>query len=727
MATDGADAPTSAANVSRVFVLDDRITNRNILTRLAASVEEGLHVEAFGDPLEALRAAQTTIPDLVITDYKMPHMDGAAFIAAFRALPGGDETPIVVITVYEDRDYCYRALEAGATDFLLSPVDHLEFRARARNLLTLRRQQKLLEERARSLEATLQLDRSRTAALQAQWFHLLDQLPATVHATDRDGRITLANQNWRRLFGDAAVGQHAAEVMAGGSGDQESLLNAKVFDTAQPLPASEQDVRTPMAGERLLLSTRSPIFDAAGQVTEVISVGLDVTDIRRAERQLQEARHRDRLTGLVNRDRLMDRLQQEGARSRRTGDISAFVLLDLDRFKSVNDVFGHSFGDELLLAVAQRLARCLRQGDTLARLGGDEFAILATDLRRVDDVVELVGRLRETFAEPFMIRGRETHSGASFGIAMIPRDGRNADQITRKAELAMYRAKTAGRDDYRFYAQDMNVSASRLVTMESDLRDALAREQFVLHYQPQIGLGHRHLLGAEVLVRWQHPKRGLVMPGEFIALCEELGLIASLSNLVMRKALVTLKGWHDNGYDTRLAINISPTQFRAPGLDDAVERLLLATGVDPTKVEIELTESSVIDQADTALDSLKRLHELGVGLSLDDFGTGYSSLSYVRRLPVSKLKIDQSFIHNLPTSKSDRSIVEGIVQLCHKLDLSVVAEGVETADQLALLEDMGCDAVQGLIFSPPVPADAFEARFLDGRPSAPVIALPTRR
>jgi diguanylate cyclase (GGDEF)-like protein/PAS domain S-box-containing protein len=727
LATDGSIATIRAPNIARVFVIDDRITNRNILTRLAASVEEGLHVEAFGDPVEALQAAERALPDLVITDYKMPHMDGAAFIAAFRALPGGDETPIVVITVYEDRDYCYRALEAGATDFLLSPVDHLEFRARARNLLTLRRQQKLLEERARSLEATLRIDRSKTAQLQAQWFHLLDQLPAVVHATDRDGRITLANQGWRRLFGDDAVGRHAAEVMAGANGDQESVLNAKVFDTAGALSASEQEVRTPDGAERQLLTTRSPIFDAAGQVVEVVSVGLDVTEIRRAERQLHEARHRDRLTGLVNRDRLLDRLQQEAARTQRSGDMSAFVLLDLDRFKSINDVFGHSFGDELLLAVAQRLARCLRQGDTLARLGGDEFALLATDLRRVDDVVELVGRLRESFAEPFMIRGRETHSGASFGIALIPRDGRSADQITRKAELAMYRAKASGRDDYRFYAQDMNLSASRLLTMESDLRDALSREQFVLYYQPQIGLRTQQLLGAEVLVRWQHPKRGLVLPGEFIALCEELGLIASLSNLVMRNAFRALKDWHDRGLPVRLAINISPTQFRVPGLDDAVERLLLASGVDPGTVEIELTESSVIEHTQTALDSLKRLCSLGVGLSLDDFGTGYSSLSYVRRLPVSKLKIDQSFIHNLTTSKSDRSIVEGIVQLCHKLELTVVAEGVESADQLALLQDMGCDAVQGLVYSPALPADTFESRFLDGRPSAPVIALPTRR
>ncbi|TVQ38991.1 MAG: EAL domain-containing protein [Geminicoccaceae bacterium] len=717
----------TAVGVARVFVIDDRITNRNILTRLAASVEEGLHVQAFADPVEALEAAQVQLPDLVITDYKMPHMDGAAFIAAFRALPGGDDTPIVVITVYEDRDYCYRALEAGATDFLLSPVDHLEFRARARNLLTLRRQQKLLEERARTLEATLLHDRSRTAALQAQWFHLLDQLPAVVHATDRDGRITLANQSWRRLFGDQAVGKHASEVLIGASGDQESLLNAKVFDTGAPLPANEQDVRPPDGGDRHFLTTRSPIFDAAGQVVEVISVSLDVTDIRRAEHQLREARHRDRLTGLVNRDRLLDRLQQEAARAQRSGDMAAFVLLDLDRFKSINDVFGHSFGDELLLAVAQRLARCLRQGDTLARLGGDEFAILATDLRRVDDVVELVGRLRESFAEPFMIRGRETHSGASFGIALIPRDGRNADQITRKAELAMYRAKASGRDDYRFYAQDMNQSASRLLTMETDLRDALSREQFVLHYQPQIGLRTQQLVGAEVLVRWQHPKRGLVLPGEFIALCEELGLIASLSNLVMRNAFEALKAWHDRGFYARLAINISPTQFRVPGLDDAVERLLLASGVDPTAIEIELTESSVIEHTQTALESLKRLCSLGVSLSLDDFGTGYSSLSYVRRLPVSKLKIDQSFIHNLTTSRSDRSIVEGIVQLCHKLDLEVVAEGVETTDQLALLQDMGCDAVQGLVFSPAVPAEGFERRFLEARPIAPVIPLPARR
>jgi len=718
---------TGAAAVTRVFVIDDRITNRNILTRLAASVEEGLYVQAFGNPVDAIAAASEALPDLVITDYKMPQMDGAAFIASFRALPGGDETPIVVITVYEDRDYCYRALEAGATDFLLSPVDHLEFRARARNLLTLRRQQKLLEERARSLAATLEDDRSRSAELQAQWHRLLDRLPATVHTVDRDGRITLANRRWRALFGDDAVGQPASLILGGPSGDHEAVLNAKVFDTGAPLAANEQEVQEKSGNRRLLLTTRSPVFDGAGQVAEVVSVGVDVTEIRHAEKQLSEARHRDRLTGLVNRDRLLDRLQQEGARTLRNRDISAFVMLDLDRFKSINDVFGHSFGDELLLGVAQRLNRRLRDGDTLARLGGDEFAILATDLHRVDDAVELVSRLREAFEEPFIVRGQEIHSGASFGIALIPRDGRSADQITRKAELAMYRAKAAGRDGYRFYAQDMNASASRMLAMERDLRDALARGQFVLHYQPQIALADERLVGAEVLVRWQHPRHGLVLPGEFIGLCEELGLIGSLSNLVMTDAFTELRRWQTRALPTRLAINISPAQFRQPGIELTVERILKETGVDPADIELELTETSVIDHTQTALDSLQRLCALGVTLSLDDFGTGYSSLSYVRRLPVSKLKIDQSFIRNLATNRSDRSIVEGIVQLCHKLQLSVVAEGVETPEQLKILREVGCDAIQGRLFSPPVPAAAFAARFLEGRPPAPVIALPQRR
>ncbi len=726
MASDETKEDRRTGSVAGVYVVDDRITNRNILTRLAASVEEGLHVQAFADPRAALEAASERMPDLVITDYKMPEMDGATFIAAFRSLPGGDETPIVVITVYEDRDYCYRALEAGATDFLLSPVDHLEFRARARNLLTLRRQQKLLEERARVLAATLEDDRSRSEARQAQWYRLLDRLPAAVHAIDRDGKVTLANQTWRQIFGDEAAVRVVSEI-PGASSDQETLLNAKVFDTGNPLAPTEQALVDRTGEQRLFLTTRSPVFDVAGRTVEVVSVAVDITDVRKAEQRLRAARHRDRLTGLVNRDRLLDRLQQEGARALRSNDISAFVLLDLDRFKSINDVFGHSFGDELLLGVAQRLSRLLRDGDTLARLGGDEFAILATDLRRVDDAVDVVLRLREAFEEPFIIRDQEIHSGASFGIALMPRDGRSADQIARKAELAMYRAKAAGRDGYSFYADDMNASASRMLAMERDLREALARGQFVLHYQPQLSLADESLVGAEVLVRWQHPRQGLVLPGEFIGLCEELGLIGSLSNLVMTGAFSELKRWQQRGLPARLAINISPAQFRVPGLELTVERILKETGVDPSFVEIELTESSVIDHTDTALEALNRLCDLGLTLSLDDFGTGYSSLSYVRRLPVSKLKIDQSFIHNLTTSRSDRSIVEGIVELCHKLQLTVIAEGVETSEQLNILRDMGCDAVQGQFFSAPLPATEFEERFLDTRHHAPVIPLRRRR
>ena len=709
-----------------VVVIDDRVTNRNVLTRLAASVEEGVRVKAFASPQAALDWVRDAMPDLVITDFKMPGMDGADFTRAFRALPGASEVPVVVVTVYEERSYCYQALEAGATDFLLSPVDHHEFRARARNLLTMRKQQKLLEQRAHELRRELlSSTEQHEAALRASELRLrrlIDTVPAMISAVDASGRLTLINSAHKQLYGidpAAATGKNLAEVHGEDYATQHLVLNAKVFESGETLPSFEHDVTAPSGNqERCLLTSKSPLFDDAGRVVEVVTVSLDVTELRRAEAQMRHQAAHDALTGLPNRSLFKDFLEHALARARRGDWQAAVLLLDLDRFKGVNDAFGLPCGDLLLQAVAERLQTCLRDTEAIARLGGDEFAILQSDVRGPEDPRALARRMIESFGQPFVANGEEVHTSASIGITMFPADGQTADRLLKNAELAMYRAKSNGRNSSCFFAPQMNLVARRTGLLEHELRQGFGADQFTVHYQPQRDLKTGRIVGVEALLRWRHPRRGMVRPTEFIGLAEDIGLIGPLTERVLDRACRQQKVWQRAGVTLRLSVNLSPVQFREGGVVEMIERTLAETGVDPQHFEIELTEGVMLESSDAAMTSLRRLRKCGIGFSLDDFGTGYSSLAYVKRLPVQRLKIDQSFVHRLGLDGQDEAIVRAVIDLGHSLDLKVTAEGVESAEQLRRLHELGCDEAQGDLISPPLPAEAFHAVFASSGLSA---------
>jgi diguanylate cyclase (GGDEF)-like protein/PAS domain S-box-containing protein len=709
-----------------VVVIDDRVTNRNVLTRLAASVEEGVRVKAFASPQAALEWVQHAMPDLVITDFKMPGMDGADFTRAFRALPKASEVPVVVVTVYEERSYCYQALEAGATDFLLSPVDHHEFRARARNLLTMRKQQKLLEQRAHELRCELlSSTEQHEAALRASELRLrrlIDTVPAMISAVDRRGRLTLINSAHKQIYGidpAAATGKTLAEVHGEDYATQHLVLNAKVLESGETLPSFEHEVSAPGGDrERTLLTSKSPLFDDAGRVAEVVTVSLDVTELKRAEAQMRHQAGHDALTGLPNRSLFKDFLEHALSRARRGDWQAAVLLLDLDRFKGVNDAFGLPCGDLLLQAVAERLQTCLRDKEAIARLGGDEFAILQSDVRGPEDPRALAGRMIESFGQPFEANGEEVHTSASIGITMFPADGQTADRLLKNAELAMYRAKSNGRNSSCFFAPQMNLVARRTGLLEHELRQAFGADQFTVHYQPQRDLKTGRIVGVEALLRWRHPRRGMVRPTEFIGLAEDIGLIGPLTERVLDRACRQQRVWLHAGVTLRLSVNLSPVQFREGGVVELIERTLAETGVDPHHFEIELTEGVMLESSDAAMTSLRRLRKCGIGFSLDDFGTGYSSLAYVKRLPIQRLKIDQSFVHRLGLDGQDEAIVRAVIDLGHSLDLKVTAEGVESAEQLRRLQELGCDEAQGDLISPPLPAEAFQAVFASAGLSA---------
>jgi diguanylate cyclase (GGDEF)-like protein len=432
--------------------------------------------------------------------------------------------------------------------------------------------------------------------------------------------------------------------------------------------------------------------------------------LEQANAQLQHVATHDALTGLPNRLLLADRLEQAIARAERQHQRFALIVVDLDRFKSINDSLGHLAGDELLREVAQRLGRVLRKADTLARLGGDEFVLLLNKIENPHDAEIVATKVLEDFARPVTISGLELHISASLGISVSPDDGTDSETLLQHADAAMYHAKKSGRNAYQFFAPAMNAFARERLELENGLRRALEQREFVLHYQPKVDVRTGRIDSAEALVRWRHPKHGLIAPAQFIPLAEETGLILPLGEWVIREACRQAFAWQAAGLrPLRVAVNLSAQQFRQKNLVGLVRDALAASRLESQYFELELTESAVMDDAEQSIEILRELSELGVRISVDDFGTGYSSLSYLRRLPLDKLKIDRAFIREVVTSRDDAEIVRAIISLAHALRLQVIAEGVETPDQLEFLNGLGCDQYQGFHFSAPIPSNAFVA------------------
>ena len=431
---------------------------------------------------------------------------------------------------------------------------------------------------------------------------------------------------------------------------------------------------------------------------------------KRCQEQIERQANYDALTGLPNRSLLHERLRHAMTAHRHERHI-AVVFLDLDHFKFVNDGLGHSTGDQLIREVAERLKSSVREGDTVARLGGDEFVLVLSD-QPGDGAVQLaMQRVLDAVGQPVTLEGQEFSVTCSAGISLYPRDGNDGETLLRNADAAMYRAKAAGRNNFHFYKAEMNRSVNERLTMEHNLRRALERMEFELHYQPRIDLRSRAMVGAEALVRWRHPSAGLVYPDRFISIAEETGLIVPLGEWVMRTACAQNRAWQNDGYEAiSVSVNLSLRQFKQQSLVRSVQRILLDTGLAAEHLEVELTESMVMHDAEGAITTLRALRELGVHVAVDDFGTGYSSLSYLKRLPLAALKIDQTFVRDISESHGDRGVLaQAIIALGHNLRLRVVAEGVEKAEQVAFLEEHGCDEVQGIHFGRPVPAAEFQA------------------
>ena len=534
-----------------------------------------------------------------------------------------------------------------------------------------------------------------------------------------DNPIVYVNPAFERI-----TGYSSAEVL----GRNPRLLQGG--DTAQPeLLTIRAALREQRACHVVLRNYRkdgsmywnelsiSPVRNDAGAVSHYIGVHSDITDAKTHQDELAHQANHDSLTGLPNRNLLRDRIAHACARTRRYGDFAAVAFLDLDNFKLVNDSLGHGVGDQLLRAVASRLEASLRALDTVARLGGDEFVLVLSDHKSAQSVSGELQRIVESFAQPFTVEDQDVFVTASIGVALYPQDAADAETLIRCAELAMYRAKESGRNAYQMYTAELQTRVSERMALEGMLRRALERGELSLRYQPQVDLHSNRIFGCEALIRWNQADLGMIGPAKFIPLAEDTGLIVQIGEWVLRSACMQVRAWQDAGLPAvTVAVNISARQFRERNLLQSVTRILAETGLPTGQLELEVTESVIMHDAQNVIAELQAFSDMGVKLSVDDFGTGYSSLSYLKRFPVDRLKIDQSFVRDIGSDADDAAIAQAVITLGHTLGLRVIAEGVETAEQLAFLRRNRCDEVQGYLFGKPMPAHEF-AKLLASGPS----------
>jgi diguanylate cyclase (GGDEF)-like protein/PAS domain S-box-containing protein len=530
---------------------------------------------------------------------------------------------------------------------------------------------------------------------------------------DAEGRIVLFNERYTKMMqlpGAQLQGRSLLDLFkyrkAAGNftGDPEELFERMLVE-ARAGHSSTRVMET-VSGRALR------VIDQPMEGGGWVATFEDITEWNKAQAQISHMARHDALTNLPNRTLFREQLERALTRVKRNEQV-AVLCLDLDHFKDVNDSLGHPVGDALLKAVALRLTECVREGDTVARLGGDEFAVVqvGSDLNAIE-VSALASRLVEVIGAPYEVQGHQVVIGTSIGISLSPEDGKDADQLIKNADMALYRAKADGRSTYRFFEAGMDARAQARRLLELDLRAALVRGEFVVHYQPIHDLKADQIIGFEALVRWNHPHRGMIAPIDFIPLAEETGLIVQIGEWVLRKACCEAAAWSQ---DVRVAVNLSPAQFKNRNLVPSVLAALAESGLDPTRLELEITESVLLQDSDVTLATLHKLREYGVRISMDDFGTGYSSLSYLRSFPFDKIKIDRSFVNELATRKDSMAIVRAVTGLGKSLGISTTAEGVETREQLALLRLEGCTEVQGYYFSPPRPADQVEKLLSEGR------------
>jgi diguanylate cyclase (GGDEF)-like protein/PAS domain S-box-containing protein len=636
------------------------------------------------------RELSERLPQAILSDFSMPRFDGVVALRLARELAPAVPFIFVSGTIGEER--AIEAIRLGATDYVL--------KNNMRRLGTVVR---------RALAEAQERERVRAAEEErARLVEILEATSDHVGVSDPEGRMLYLNRAGRRMMGLGESGPLELRVSdvyptwaqgARGDGIWEGE-SALVGANGEEIPVSQ-----------VLITHR----DAKGDVRFYSVIARDIRERKTYEARIQHLANYDALTDMPNRALLADRTAQAIAHARRFERSVALISLDLDRFKLVNDSAGHGAGDELLRAVGERIRAAVREGDTVARLGADAFAVLAADLARSDDVLAVVRKIQDALRPSFRVGNADLHLTASIGASVSPKDGSEFDLLLRNADAAVHRVKAEGRNSFQFYATEMTREAADRVDLEAELRRALEQRELEMHFQPQVELADDRVVGLEALMRWRHPERGWVSPAIFMPIAEDSDLIVELGAFALTESARQAAQWQAvGGSRPRLAVNVSARQFRSAGFVEVVRRVLHASGLDPRRLEIELTEGVLVEKQEQAIGVLKQLKALGVHVAVDDFGTGYSSLSYLSWLPIDCLKIDRSFVHRIAEHGRDSAIAQAIVSLGHSLSLRVLAEGVETAEQAEFLRAQGCDEAQGFLFSRPVRGDAVAALLQGG-------------
>lgn len=699
----------------RILIVDDEPL---ILEGLSGLLKlKGYDVTTALGGREALSAIFRQQYDLILLDLCMPDLGGAEVLRflADRSV----ETPVIVVSGDNSIENAIRALRGGATDFIRKPYEPEELLRRIYNTLDKRRLEK---------EHNLILQRLQ----QSEKWHrfLVNSSPDFIYTLDQDGCFTFINERVGNLLGynkEELIGQHYTCLIH----DEDMARAEHVFNERRTSERCARNVelrlkfnpghRRPriMTGRyRTVELSATGMYEPTDNKFETRFMGTygvakDVSDRKQAEETVYYQAYHDLLTGLPNRALYRDHLGLALAQSKRSHQTMAILILDLDHFKVINDTLGHGYGDELLIYMASRLRACLREGDTLARLGGDEFGLLLPGVLTYDDVEQIGRKIINTLNKPLQIKAHELYLSVSIGACMAPSDGDMVDMLIRQAEIAMYQAKAQGRTRLQFWQPGMQAPYSTRLQVEADLRRALARNEFVLFYQPLVDIATGAIRGFEALLRWWHPERGLLSPAEFIPIAEETGVIVPIGEWVLRAASAQMAEWKKARLPmVRMSVNISARQLENPDFVDSVMRSMQIHAVESEYMELEITESLLMRDLEANALKLGRLASIGVKIAVDDFGTGYSSFKYLSKFPIHTLKIDQSFIKELVPNEPS-PIVNAIVGMGKGLNLNVVAEGVETEDQLDILRRLDCNEMQGFLFSPPVSSwDA--TRMLEG-------------